>query len=105
MSTHIGSFSTSISVPVSSTALVKVAMIGAWQGRTFLDDDNDLADVADFVPDELAPPSAAQRSRRRRGCDRRDSSALRGCLTLHAGAGRTVPRSRQSPHTSARTRQ
>lgn len=40
------------------TALLKVAMIGWWQGRTFLDDDQDLSDVADFTPAEPAPPVA-----------------------------------------------
>lgn len=38
------------------TALVKVAMIGTWRGRTFLDDDLELDDLADFVPDEPAEP-------------------------------------------------
>jgi hypothetical protein len=38
------------------TALVKVAMIGTWRGRTFLDDNLELDDVAGFVPDELAAP-------------------------------------------------
>jgi len=49
MSTHIGRFR-----PGLVTALVKVAMIGSWNGRTFLDDNLDLADVADFVPVEPA---------------------------------------------------
>ncbi len=56
MSTRIGSFVDEHFRPGLVTALIKVAMIGAWKGRTFLDDDNDLADVADFVPTELAPP-------------------------------------------------
>jgi hypothetical protein len=38
------------------TALVKVAMIGTWRGRTFLDDNLVLDDVADFVPEEPAAP-------------------------------------------------
>lgn len=49
MSTRIGSFR-----PGTLAALVKVAMIGTWRGRTFLDDDRDLADIADFVPVEAA---------------------------------------------------
>lgn len=38
------------------TALAKVALIGTWQGRTFLDDNLVLDDVADFVPDESSAP-------------------------------------------------
>jgi hypothetical protein len=38
------------------TALVTVAMIGSWRGRTFLDDNMELDDVRDFVPaDEPSP--------------------------------------------------
>ncbi len=45
-------------------ALVKVAMIGAWRGRTFLDDDREFDDLADNVPNPPATqlpvaPSAA----------------------------------------------
>ncbi len=37
-------------------ALAKVALIGTWKGRTFLDDDSDLSDVAEFTPvDSIAP--------------------------------------------------
>jgi hypothetical protein len=51
MSTHTGRFRPSL-----VTALVKVAMIGTWRGKTFLDDDLELGDVAGFVPDESAEP-------------------------------------------------
>jgi hypothetical protein len=51
MRTYTGRFR-----PGLVTALVKVAMIGTWRGRTFLDDDLELDDVADFVPDEPAHP-------------------------------------------------
>jgi hypothetical protein len=47
MSTHTGGFR-----PGLLTALVKVAMIGTWRGRTFLDDNLELDDIAGFVPDE-----------------------------------------------------
>lgn len=50
MNTRIGSFR-----PGILPALVKVAMIGTWRGRTFLDDDRDLDDIEDFVPVETAP--------------------------------------------------
>jgi hypothetical protein len=51
MSTHIGRFRPGL-VP----ALVKVAMIGTWRGRTFLDDNRELDDVVGFVPEEPAEP-------------------------------------------------
>ncbi len=51
MSTHTGRFR-----PGLVAALVKVAMIGTWRGRTFLDDNRELDDVVDFVPDEPAEP-------------------------------------------------
>ena len=51
MSTHTDRFRPSL-----VTALVKVAMIGTWRGRTFLDDNLELDDVADFVPDEPPEP-------------------------------------------------
>lgn len=50
MSPRIGSVR-----PGLLTALIKVALIGTWRGRTFLDDDRDLSDVADFEPAETAP--------------------------------------------------
>lgn len=51
MSTNTGRFQ-----PGLLTALVKVAMIGTWRGRTFLDDNLELDDVAGFVPDEPTVP-------------------------------------------------
>lgn len=36
-------------------ALAKIALIGVWSGRTFLDDDRDLSDVADFATVESLP--------------------------------------------------
>jgi hypothetical protein len=51
MSTRIGGFR-----PGVVTALLKVALIGSWNGRTFLDDNLVLDDVADFVPTETATP-------------------------------------------------
>ena len=51
MSTYTGRFRPSL-----VTALIKVAMIGTWRGRTFLDDNLELDDVAGFVPDESAEP-------------------------------------------------
>lgn len=39
-------------------ALAKIALIGIWNGRTFLDDDRDLSDVADFAPVEALPIAA-----------------------------------------------
>jgi hypothetical protein len=51
MSTHTARFR-----PGLITALVKVAMIGTWRGRTFLDDNLELDDVVGFVPDEPAEP-------------------------------------------------
>lgn len=36
-------------------------MISTWRGRTFLDDNLDLADVADFVPAEPAQPTVMLR--------------------------------------------
>lgn len=56
MSTRIGSTETRRFRPGLLAALVKVAMISTWRGRTFLDDDLDLADVADFVPAEPTQP-------------------------------------------------
>jgi len=44
MSTHALRFRPSL-----ITALVKVAMIGTWRGRTFLDDNREYDDIADFV--------------------------------------------------------
>lgn len=44
-------------------ALVKIALIGTWSGRTFLDDDADLSDIADFTPVESLPTAALDRSR------------------------------------------
>lgn len=38
------------------TALITVATIGTWRGRTFLDDNLELDDVAGFVPDEPMVP-------------------------------------------------
>ena len=51
-------------------ALAKIALIGVWAGRTFLDDDADLSDVADLAPVEALPavvpyveaPASAPRS-------------------------------------------
>jgi hypothetical protein len=51
MKTHFGRFR-----PGLLTALIKVAMIGTWRGRTFLDDNLELNDVAGFVPDQPAEP-------------------------------------------------
>jgi hypothetical protein len=51
MNTHFGSVR-----PGLLTALIKVAMIGTWRGRTFLDDNLELDDVAGFVPDQAAEP-------------------------------------------------
>jgi hypothetical protein len=51
MNTHFGRFQ-----PGLLTALIKVAMIGTWRGRTFLDDNLELDDVAGFVPDQTAEP-------------------------------------------------
>jgi hypothetical protein len=51
MRTYTGRFR-----PGLVTALVTVAMIGTWRGRTFLDDDLELDDVAGFVPDEPTHP-------------------------------------------------
>lgn len=42
-------------------ALAKIALIGVWTGRTFLDDDRDLSDVADFAAVESLPPVATSR--------------------------------------------
>ncbi len=51
MSTHTHGFR-----PGLVAAMVKIAMIGTWRGRTFLDDDLELDDIADFVPDEPSTP-------------------------------------------------
>ena len=51
MSTHTGGSRLGL-----ISALVKVAMIGTWRGRTFLDDNLVLDDVAGFVPDGPTEP-------------------------------------------------
>jgi hypothetical protein len=55
MSTSIGRFARSHFRPGLVTALVQVAMIGSSRGRSFLDDDRELSDIADFVPTDEAP--------------------------------------------------
>lgn len=50
MSTSLGRNAQGHLRPGLVVALVKVALIGTWRGRTFLDDDADLSDIADFVP-------------------------------------------------------
>jgi hypothetical protein len=50
MTTRVGSFVGGHFHPRLVTALVTIAMIGTWRGRTFLDDDSGFDDVADFVP-------------------------------------------------------
>ena len=59
MSTRIGRFAREYCHPGLITALVKVAFIGTSKGRTFLDDDADFDDIADFVPAESPPALAA----------------------------------------------
>lgn len=48
MSTRVGIALPGRFSPRLVFALAKVALIGMWEGRTFLDDDADLSDVADF---------------------------------------------------------
>lgn len=64
MTTRIGSFVGDHFHPRLVTALVKVAMIGTWKGRTFLDDNAGFDDISDFVAAETTardslPGSAA----------------------------------------------
>jgi hypothetical protein len=58
MSTRVGRLTRELLRPRLVTALATVAWIGGWKGRSFLDDDLDLSDVADFVPAEAPSPSA-----------------------------------------------
>jgi hypothetical protein len=62
MRTRVGGFALDYCRPGLLAALLKIAVIGTWRGRTFLDDDADLADVADFVPAETMPMPAASPS-------------------------------------------
>jgi hypothetical protein len=54
MRTRIGRLTGAYCRPGLVTALVKVAMIGTWKGRTFLDDDSEFVDIAGFVPAEAS---------------------------------------------------
>jgi len=62
MSTRLGTSLHGRFRPRMVIALVKVAMIGTWRGHTFLDDDRDLSDVAEFSPTDSVQPVLVSRA-------------------------------------------
>lgn len=62
MSTRMRSPLAGLFSPRLAIALVKIALIGTWNGRTFLDDDADLSDIAGFAPVEPLPAAPPGRS-------------------------------------------